>query len=172
MSHGSLIDHESQKIEKTVLSITVAVLYSFMKCFGSCQFLRGLWMDISGEVANIHMRTDAKNLVTTQIPQEGPFQVMFVETQQQKHQNKLNTRKREGQDSTENTAPGESCIQFPWSVMLISMTPLTWMVRNIPNRTTIEDFTDEIDEAGCVRQYNFFHLLMTATKMTRNDELP
>ena len=36
-----------------------------MKCFGSCQFLRGLWMDISGEVANIHMRTDAKNLVTT-----------------------------------------------------------------------------------------------------------
>ena len=36
-----------------------------MKCFGSCQFLRGLWMDISGEVANIHMRTGAKNLVTT-----------------------------------------------------------------------------------------------------------
>ena len=32
-------------------------------CFGSCQFLCGLWMDLSGEVANIH-RTDAKNLVT------------------------------------------------------------------------------------------------------------
>ena len=28
-----------------------------MKCFGSCQFLRGLWMDLSGEIAKIHMRT-------------------------------------------------------------------------------------------------------------------
>ena len=37
----------------------------FMKCFGSCQFLRGLWKDTLGEVANIHMMTDAKNLVTT-----------------------------------------------------------------------------------------------------------
>ena len=49
--------------KKTVLSTTVAELYSIMKCFGSCQFLRGLWMDLSGEVAHIHMRTDAKNLV-------------------------------------------------------------------------------------------------------------
>ena len=53
------------KINKTVLSTTVAELYSFMKCFGSCQFLRGLWMDIPCEVANLHMRTHAKNLVTT-----------------------------------------------------------------------------------------------------------
>ena len=65
MTYGSLIDYESQKIKKTVLSTTVAELYSFMKCFGSCQFLRGLWMDISAEVANLNMRTDAKNLVTT-----------------------------------------------------------------------------------------------------------
>ena len=65
MAYGSLIDYESQKIEKTVLSTTVAELFFFMKCFGSCQFLRGLWMDISGEVANMHMRTDAKNLVAT-----------------------------------------------------------------------------------------------------------
>ena len=36
-----------------------------MKCFGSCQFLRGLWMDLSREVAKIHMSTDANNLVTT-----------------------------------------------------------------------------------------------------------
>ena len=64
MSYGSLIDYESQKIKQTVLS-TMAELYSFMKCFGSCKFLRGLWMDISSEVANLHMRTDAKNLVTT-----------------------------------------------------------------------------------------------------------
>ena len=65
MSYGSLINYESQKIKKIVLSRTVADLYSFMKCFGSCQFLPRLWMDISGEVADIHMRTDAKNLVTT-----------------------------------------------------------------------------------------------------------
>ena len=65
MTYGSLIDYERLKIKKTVLSTTVAELYSFMKCCGSCQFLQGLWMDISGEIANIHMRTDAKNLITT-----------------------------------------------------------------------------------------------------------
>ena len=62
---GSLIDYESQKIKKTVLSTTVSELYAFMKCFGTCQFLRGLWMDISGTAAEVHMRTDANNLVTT-----------------------------------------------------------------------------------------------------------
>ena len=65
MSYGSLVDYESQRIRTIVLSPTVAELYLFMKCVGSCQFLRGIWMDLSGEVANIHMRTDAKNLVTT-----------------------------------------------------------------------------------------------------------
>ena len=50
----------------------------------------------------------------SQTHQEGPFQVMFVGTQQQKKQKKLNTRKREGQDATNLTsAPAESCIQFP-----------------------------------------------------------
>ena len=65
MACGSLIDCESQKIKKTMLSTTVAELNSFMKCFGSCQFLRGVWMDIPSEIANLHMRTDSKNLVTT-----------------------------------------------------------------------------------------------------------
>ena len=32
--------------------------------------------------------------------------------------------------------------------------------KTFPNRTTIEDFTEEIDEARFVRQYSFFHLLM------------
>ena len=40
------------------------------------------------------------------------------------------------------------------------MTALSWTVRNIPNRTTIKDFTEEIDGARFVRQYNLFHLLM------------
>ena len=67
----------------------------------------------------------------TQNPQEGPFQVMFVaqHTKEQKKQKKLNTRERKGQDTTKRTfAPAESCIHFHWSVMPISMTPLTWMV--------------------------------------------
>ena len=63
MSYGSLVDYDSQMIKNIVLSTTVAELSSSMKCFGLCQFLRGLWMDLFGEVANIHMRTDAKNLV-------------------------------------------------------------------------------------------------------------
>ena len=41
VAYGSLIDYESLKIKKAVLSTTVAELYSFMKCFGSCQFLCG-----------------------------------------------------------------------------------------------------------------------------------
>ena len=236
MAYGSLIDNESQKIKKTVLSTTVAELYTFMKCVGSCQLLRGMWMDIFGEVANVRMRTDAKNLVTTartihlpeknihmismlrkracsgsihdlahtptqncladcltkasgkadnlitavqtgkllgvdihpdfrtlmehkaflstwcktllhtreeevfflnplkislaQPPQEGLFQVMFVGTQQTNKQNDLNTRERKGQDASKITlAPAESCIHFPWLVMPISMTMLTWMVK-------------------------------------------
>ena len=31
--------------------------------------------------------------------------------------------------------------------MPIPTTALTWVVKNTPNRNTIEDFTDEIDEA-------------------------
>ena len=65
ISYGSNVDSESPKIRRTVLSTTVEDLYSFVKCLVSIQFLRGLWMDMSGEVAEIHTRTDAKNLATT-----------------------------------------------------------------------------------------------------------
>ena len=66
---------------------------------------------------------------------------MFVGTQQTREQKELNTRERKGQDATKRTsAPAESCIPFLWSV---TMTALTWMVKNIPNRSTIEDFTEE-----------------------------
>ena len=40
------------------------------------------------------------------------------------------------------------------------MTTLTWKLRNISHRSTIEDFTEEIDEAEFVRQYNSSHMLM------------
>ena len=38
------------------------------------------------------------------------------------------------------------------------------MVKNISDRSTVEDFTQEIDEARFVRQYNFLHPL---TRMLR-----
>ena len=65
VTYGSLVRYASQKMNRTVLTTTVAELFSFMQCFGVCQFRRGFWVDISGEVAEIHLRTDAKNLVTT-----------------------------------------------------------------------------------------------------------
>jgi hypothetical protein len=64
-TYGSLVDYESHKITATTMSTTVAELYALMKCFGTCQFIRGLWADLSGEAAPIHIRTDANNLVTT-----------------------------------------------------------------------------------------------------------
>ena len=60
-----LLTTKVKKIKRTVLSTNVAELQSLMKCCGSFQFLRGLWMDMSGEVEEIHMTTDTKNLVTT-----------------------------------------------------------------------------------------------------------
>ena len=58
--------------------------------------------------------------------QEGPFQVVFVVTQPHKKGNLLNTRKSKGQDATKRTsAPAGSCIQFPWFMTSMSMTPLT-----------------------------------------------
>ena len=53
----SLMFLESTKIKRATLSSTVAELYALMKCFGTCQMLRGLWKDISGMDAEIHVRT-------------------------------------------------------------------------------------------------------------------
>ena len=64
-SRGSLIFFESTKIKRTTLSTTVAELYALMKCYGTCQMSRGLKKDITGHSCEIHMRTDANNLVTT-----------------------------------------------------------------------------------------------------------
>ena len=62
---GSLIAYESHKIKRTVLSTTVAELYVFMKCYGSAQFYGGLWMDMTAQPIEVHLRTDANNLATT-----------------------------------------------------------------------------------------------------------
>ena len=73
-TRGSSVFFESTKIKRTTLSTTVAELYALMKCFGTCQMLRGLWKDISGLDAEIHMRTDANNLVSTASTTHSPEQ--------------------------------------------------------------------------------------------------
>ena len=40
-TRGSLVFFESTIIKRTTLSTTVAELYALMKCFGTCQMLRG-----------------------------------------------------------------------------------------------------------------------------------
>ena len=56
------------------MSTTVAELHGLMRCFGTCLFIRGLWSDISGELADVHIRTDANNLVTTASTTHRPEQ--------------------------------------------------------------------------------------------------
>ena len=48
----------------------------------------------------LHTREKALKISLAPTLQEGPFQVMSVGGQQQKKQNKLNTRERQGQDAT------------------------------------------------------------------------
>ena len=64
-TRGSVIEYESHKINRTTLNVTVAELYSLMKGYGTGQWIRGLWTDLSGEQVELHLRTDALNLVTT-----------------------------------------------------------------------------------------------------------
>ena len=63
-----MVDFEPHTINGVVVPTTASELYSFTKFFGTCQFLRGLWMDISAACVAIHMWTDANNLATT-VPQ-------------------------------------------------------------------------------------------------------
>jgi len=64
-SRGLLIFFESTKIKRTTLSTTVAELFALMICYGTCQTLRGLIKEITGYACEVHVRTDANNLVTT-----------------------------------------------------------------------------------------------------------
>ena len=53
---------------------TVAELHGLMRCYGSALFLRGLWSNIAGGIADVHIRTDANNLVTTASTTRQPEQ--------------------------------------------------------------------------------------------------
>ena len=56
------------------MSTAVAELHGLMRCYGSALFLRGLWSDITGELADVHIRTDANSLVTTAFTTHQPEQ--------------------------------------------------------------------------------------------------
>ena len=45
-----------------------------MRWYGSSLFLRGLWSDITGESVDVHIRTDANNLVATASTTHDPEQ--------------------------------------------------------------------------------------------------
>ena len=73
-SRGSLVENDTHKITATTMSTTVAELHGLMRCYGSALFLRGLWSDITGEIADVHICTDANNLVTTASTTHQPEQ--------------------------------------------------------------------------------------------------
>ena len=69
-----MVDYETHKITATTMSTTVAELHGLMRCYGSALFLRGLWSDRTGEIADVHIRTDANNLVTAASTTHQPEQ--------------------------------------------------------------------------------------------------
>ena len=58
------LNYESRKITATTMPTSVAKLHGLRRCFGT-SFRRGLWSDMSGKLADAHIRTDANNLVTS-----------------------------------------------------------------------------------------------------------
>ena len=77
---GSVVDFESHKNNRVVLSTTLSELYVFTQRLGPFQFLNCLWMDISAACVAIHMRTDATNLVTTAATKRLPAQKETIHT--------------------------------------------------------------------------------------------
>ena len=77
----SLIGYESRKIKRIVLSTTVVEFYAFTKCYGSAQFYRRFWMDMTAQPIEVHLRTDANNLVTTaastRLPEQNKRRLNF-----------------------------------------------------------------------------------------------
>ena len=94
----------------------------------------------------------SNDLFCTNSPRKTISGDVCGDTQHTTERKELNTRERKGQDATKITSAfADSCVQFLWSVMPILMTTLTWMVRKIHNRNIIDEFTEEIDEAGFVQ---------------------
>ena len=69
-----MIDYGPHKIKRTVLSTTVAELYAFTKRYGSAQVYGELWMDMTAESAEVHLRADAINLAGIAAPTRLPEQ--------------------------------------------------------------------------------------------------
>ena len=65
------MEHETHEITATLMSTTVAELCGLMRCYRSFPFLRCLWPESTGATADVHIRTDANNLVITASTTEG-----------------------------------------------------------------------------------------------------
>ena len=75
-TRGCLVEFSSHKGKRTTLrtTTTVSELYGVLKGFGTGQYLRSLWTDMSGELVSLEMRTDSNNLVTTALTTHVPQQ--------------------------------------------------------------------------------------------------
>ncbi len=71
---GVLIDYQFHKIKRTTLSTIVTELYAVLRVFGTGQFLKLPWVDISGCACPLELRTDADILVTTARTTHAPEQ--------------------------------------------------------------------------------------------------
>ena len=91
MQTGKLLDVDSHAVFRTLMEHKAFLLTWCKKIFAH-----------KGEKEVFVLNTLKISFAPT--PQEGPFQVMFVWTQQTKEQNKLNTREREGQNTTKITS--------------------------------------------------------------------
>ena len=75
---GSLIDYEPHKIKRTVLLHDHCRAHSFMKCYGSAQYYRGLWMDIDCRPVELHLSFDANSLVTSPASTRRPEKTVHM----------------------------------------------------------------------------------------------
>ena len=98
-----------------------------------------------------------------QTPQEGPSQVMFVGTQQTREPKELNwmhVSVRARMQRKSRLLPQSHASNFFGQWYRFQWQRWRGWWNNIHHRNKVEESTEEIDEAGVVRQYNFFHLPM------------
>ena len=89
-------------------------------------------------------------------PQEEPFQVMFLGLRQTREQKELNTRECEGQDVTKINVCLRKFMHPLSSVSDADSDDSADLDGENTHKRTIEEFTEEIDEARFVGHYNFF----------------
>ena len=110
-----------------------------------------------------------------QTSQEGPFQVMFVETQQQKKQKTLKTCKLKGQDATKITsASAHSHIKLSWKTMSLLVRTLCWCLVIMTIFLSVSPFSPSFvtmsssAPSGVRRSENFYYALLALSRHNIN----